>query len=413
MSKARITIPDDIKGFLEVEHCDDFPIERYYVTQQQNDILHDIIRMRKITNELQKMNIPYLNTTLLYGPSGSGKAQPMDSKVLTPTGYARMGDMKIDSSVATPGGEIASVMGVYPQGMKPIYRLRLDDGRECECSDEHLWKVCLPSGSCHVITLRGMMEGAPAEEGKPLELSDYRIPVRDAGGKIHERRVESITYKGTEECQCIYVAHPDHLYVTDDGVITHNTSLCKYIAHKLDLDFAYINYAKMMSGGVMGDTANNIDKVFRFMAKTECLFLMDEVDYIATKRGTEAAATGGELSRLTITLMQELDYYKKIKVKSVIMAATNRKDQVDPALLSRFAITKEIGALSIPEKVKYIQMYLDNVGVPYDLRNIQGYCAKSVMANQRNIENDMIRCIARWVDKDRKEPFELSKISNE
>jgi len=65
LSKPRIQVPDELRDFLEVEHCDDFPIERYYVTKQQEDILHDIIRMRKITSELQKMGIPYLNTTLL------------------------------------------------------------------------------------------------------------------------------------------------------------------------------------------------------------------------------------------------------------------------------------------------------------------------------------------------------------
>lgn len=425
MSKPRIQVPDELRDFLEVEHCDDFPIERYYVTKQQEDILHDIIRMRKITSELQKMGIPYLNTTLLSGPTGTGKAQPLSSKILTPKGFIDMGELSVDSTVLTPQGDIATVMGVYPQGVRPIFEIMLTNGRKCLCSDNHLWHVKTPgdrekiksgetANAYHTIELTQILNGTIKDANKKsLPITDFTVPFLDDDGKVKEDFIKSIKYIKDDKCQCIYIGSPEHLYITDDNIITHNTSLCKYIAHRLDLDFAYINYAKMMSGGVLGDTASNINRVFRYMARTECLFLMDEVDYIATKRGTEGAATGGELSRLTITIMQELDYYKKVKVKSVIMAATNRADQVDPALLSRFAIQKEIGPLAIPEKVAYIEMYLKNVKVPYDKKNILDYCARNIMTCQRDVENDLIRCIARWIDKDRKEPFMLSRISRE
>lgn len=38
------------------------------------------------------------------------------------------------------------------------------------------------------------------------------------------RLIKSITYKGKEECQCIYVDDDEeHLYLTDDFIVTHNT----------------------------------------------------------------------------------------------------------------------------------------------------------------------------------------------
>ena len=37
------------------------------------------------------------------------------------------------------------------------------------------------------------------------------------------RLIKSITYKGKEECQCIYVDDEEHLYLTDDFIVTHNT----------------------------------------------------------------------------------------------------------------------------------------------------------------------------------------------
>lgn len=36
----------------------------------------------------------------LVGPSGSGKAQPLDAKILTPSGWKLMGDIQVGDSVA-------------------------------------------------------------------------------------------------------------------------------------------------------------------------------------------------------------------------------------------------------------------------------------------------------------------------
>jgi superfamily II DNA or RNA helicase len=36
-------------------------------------------------------------------------------------------------------------------------------------------------------------------------------------------RIDRVEYVGQKECQCISVDHPDHLYITDDFVVTHNT----------------------------------------------------------------------------------------------------------------------------------------------------------------------------------------------
>ncbi|WP_425829066.1 helicase-related protein [Streptomyces fractus] len=78
---------------------------------------------------------------LLQGEVGSGKAQPLDSLVLTPEGYARMGDIAAGDEVVAPSGEIAVVDGVFPQGERDVWRLVLSDDSVVECDDEHLWYV--------------------------------------------------------------------------------------------------------------------------------------------------------------------------------------------------------------------------------------------------------------------------------
>ncbi|MEZ5157498.1 MAG: helicase-related protein [Candidatus Nanopelagicales bacterium] len=83
---------------------------------------------------------------LLQGDVGSGKAQPLDARVLTPDGFKLMGNMQIGDTVVTPCGSTAPVVGIYPQGDRDIYRLTFSDGTSVEADDEHLWVVNTSSG---------------------------------------------------------------------------------------------------------------------------------------------------------------------------------------------------------------------------------------------------------------------------
>jgi len=77
--------------------------------------------------------------TLAIGPAGSGKAQPLDSKILTPSGWKLMGDIKVNDLVSTPKGGISKVVAVFPQGKKDIYKVTFHDGASTRCCEEHLW----------------------------------------------------------------------------------------------------------------------------------------------------------------------------------------------------------------------------------------------------------------------------------
>jgi len=78
--------------------------------------------------------------TLVIGPAGTGKAQPLDSKVLTPSGWKLMGDIVVGDKVTTPKGKMSTVTGVFPQGKKQIHQITFHDGSSARCCDEHLWK---------------------------------------------------------------------------------------------------------------------------------------------------------------------------------------------------------------------------------------------------------------------------------
>lgn len=77
--------------------------------------------------------------SIVHGPAGTAKAQPLDSLILTPQGWVTMGDIKVGDLVFSVDGTPTEVTGVFPQGEKDIWELTFTDGVTVECCPEHLW----------------------------------------------------------------------------------------------------------------------------------------------------------------------------------------------------------------------------------------------------------------------------------
>lgn len=73
--------------------------------------------------------------------SGSGKAQPLSEKVLTPKGWTTMGTIAVGSEVIGSDGTAKQVLGVYPQGIRDVYEVTFIDGTKVRCDKHHLWSV--------------------------------------------------------------------------------------------------------------------------------------------------------------------------------------------------------------------------------------------------------------------------------
>lgn len=110
--------------------------------------------------------------------SGTGKAQPLDTKIITPTGYKLMRDISVGDDVIGCDGKPHKVVGVFPQGKKEIFEVTFGDKTKTRCCKEHLWNVGLITQrnrhDCkHVMSLEEIMS-------KPLRTKKgykYRIPV--------------------------------------------------------------------------------------------------------------------------------------------------------------------------------------------------------------------------------------------
>lgn len=91
------------------------------------------------------------------GNTGTGKAQPLHSQVLTPYGFREMSEIRVGDQVVLPSGGSASVSGVFPQGDRPVYVVTLADGRQVEADSEHLWSVTNRMGKPRTKTTAELM----------------------------------------------------------------------------------------------------------------------------------------------------------------------------------------------------------------------------------------------------------------
>ena len=162
---------------------------------------------------------------------------------------------------------------------------------------------------------------------------------------------------------------------------TGKTSFGRYVAYKLGIPFAYLNFAHCISS-LLGTTAKNIANVFDYVKKRRCVFMLDEIDAIGLRRGKEDV---GEMSRIVIGLMQSLDLLEN---GVVVIGATNRPDVIDEALIRRFSLKHEVKTLTDHETLQLATMFLDDVGVAYEEGNVLDY-AKS-HDKQAEIVNDIV-----------------------
>lgn len=111
-----------------------------------------------------------------------GKAQPLTAKVLTPTGWTTIGALKVGDQVIAVTGEATTVLGVFPQGEKEIYRVTMSDGASTECCDEHLWTTStrVDRRSATPWRVRSLREIRSTLRRKDTGGPEHAIPVADA-----------------------------------------------------------------------------------------------------------------------------------------------------------------------------------------------------------------------------------------
>lgn len=122
-------------------------VERNVEASKAHSAELEIRGLQKTLRPFQKAGVKYAmenERVWIADQMGLGKAQPLDAKVLTPTGWKAMGDIRVGDMVIGSDGCPVSVSGVFPQGEKEVFRITFSDSSQTECCDDHLWLVNTP-----------------------------------------------------------------------------------------------------------------------------------------------------------------------------------------------------------------------------------------------------------------------------
>jgi phosphate starvation-inducible protein PhoH and related proteins len=141
------------------------------------DALHDMLDPEKVSAHIDRGVIEIAPLAFMRG-----RAQPVSTDVLTPSGYRPIGSLHVGDLVVGSDGRPTPVIGVYPQGRKQVVRVRAQDGAATLCCEEHLWTVWTASDRRRgrpgrVLETREMMGKLRAAHQRCFELPMLSKPV--------------------------------------------------------------------------------------------------------------------------------------------------------------------------------------------------------------------------------------------
>lgn len=168
---------------------------------------------------------------------------------------------------------------------------------------------------------------------------------------------------------------------------TGKTEFAKYVAFKLGLPYAYINFSSLIDS-CMGKTSQNLQRIFDYCKGQKCVLMLDEIDCIGLARGKDGGCDG-ELGRTTISLMQALD---NLVDGQIIIAATNRVDRLDAALLRRFQRKCEFKRYDADNSAEMVKRFINDIDICFLEDDLLEYAR--VSHTQAEIITYMIECIA-------------------
>lgn len=290
---------------------------------------------------------------MLAADTSIGKEQPVSALVSTPSGFKTMGGIQVGDKVNGYRG-VATVTGVFPQGVKPVYKLTFSDGRSCEAGLEHLWEVKTHDqlyrsrrdgkNAFTVMTTKDLInykgvKGLFIKTCKPVEYitRDYVIPPYSLGVLIGDGALTGagLVISSNEEdiitkvCSELHVTSTSSQHNSDHRLLTASSrhyreylvkagltvkSPCRFIPH--EYLYGSIQHRQELLKGLM-DTDGHVSTIGAYSFSTTSAQLKD--DFVLLCRGLGYIVTTQEDRREKYTT--GVCYKVSIKTKEIIVSS--------------------------------------------------------------------------------------------
>ena len=182
------------------------------------------------------------------------------------------------------------------------------------------------------------------------------------------RTIRDIKYIGKELCQCIYIDNPSHLYLTDNMIVTHNTTISTIMAKALN--GITIDYDVALHNSVDDIRALLETIKQKPIGKDKIIVILDEVQNIFNRKDSLAAQS----------LLKVLEQPPK---HVVFIMCTTEGDKIIDTIKNRCEVLtfNKIDENSIKDRLKYI---CDKESIKYDNEDCLLEIAKRSDGSMRN-----------------------------
>lgn len=131
------------------------------------------------------------------------------------------------------------------------------------------------------------------------------------------------------------------------------TMASQWLAKEIDVPLYRVRCETLVNA-YMGQTAANIGAVMEWLEKqSQCVVLLDEVETLFSARTEMGGKIGREFNSAMSVFWQYLDRWES---PTLFVLATNLRDRLDPALLSRIDVQMEFGPPT-PDQASAVAQY--------------------------------------------------------
>lgn len=303
--------------------------------------------------------------------------------------------------------------------MAVSYANLLAEKLESEGSGQHakLVRDKLSRAPKQLFSTAGVLNPLPVDSESRFPLADETRPVINEGRALMNAQTSA---RVDEFVSCVHNA--DALIAAGVGFFPTmllygppgcgKTVLANEIAAKLTLPLLTARCDTLVSS-FLGATSKNIRTMFEHAAGRPCVLFLDEFDALAKARDDKQEL--GELKRVVVSLLQNID---ALSHGTVVLAATNHPQLLDPAVWRRFAYRIEIGLPDDEQIHALLASRLGNFATPKEIETAAPLCfglsgalieqaardsvRAAVLANHKAIEvADLARRLVRAQDGER------------
>ena len=263
---------------------------------------------------------------------------------------------------------------------------------------KHLQYIVEKTSPKGPVTLTNQTEFTVSD--KKASTQDARIPevsYEDVGGLQDEielvRELVEIPMRHPEIFERLGIGAPKGVLLTGPPG-TGKTLLAKAVASESEAEFYSINGPEIMSK-YYGESEKKLREVFDdAQENTPAVVFIDEIDSIAPKRGDNSDQTEKRIVSQLLTLLDGI----KSRGNLVVIAATNRPDDIDPALRRPGRFDREIPIMPPREEGRKEILQIHTRGMPLDqvdlnevARHTVGYTGADIKSLAREAAMQAIR----------------------